>query len=408
MIIYKILIYLLVLKSNGCKIRGILQTRKSFPANNVVVSFKKSETISNKQGEFELEIDNNTVEGELSFNLADQYKMQMNIKRSDCPIDLGIIILDNKKSVKTSITGCIIKSDNLQAVSDSSIKIIYDQPTLLDIQEVKTGEDGCFLAQNKLMKLLIYQASISINLQGYLSQQLIVQLFDQYIADIGQIELKPNYYVVNLQININRNCQQNETKIQNKNAVQISFSCGIEYKDQFMTQKDINQIKLDQAFKVGYQYTCGIMAMNPNCGILYSIIKVKEEANITTDMGFSPQEIKKKKVLSSTKFTGRVLEMESLSCIDRVMDAISDVKILYYIEFTQKQLINSTLSDKDGYFNLYAENPLINGQFNGIFIFQKDGYLSNEVDITYNTMNKDQEYQIGTIELINMNGLKEC
>ncbi|CAD8089141.1 unnamed protein product [Paramecium primaurelia] len=407
MFIYKILIYLLVSKSDGCKISGILYTRKSFPANNVIVSFKQSQTISNKQGEFELEIESNQVQGELSFNIANQFTMQMEINRLNCPINLGRILLDNKESVQTSITGCVIKRDNLQSVSDTIVSIIYDQPTLLDIQEIKTGKDGCFLAQNKLMKLLIYQASISINLQGYFEQLFVVQLFDQYIADLGQIYMNPNYYIVNLQVNINRNCQQNQTKAQNSIAMQISFSCGCEYKDQFMTQKDINFIQLDKAFKDGFEYTCGIMVMNPNCGILFSVIKVKEKANLTTDLNFSPQEIKQK-VLSSTKFTGRVLEMQSLSCTNQQSDSIEGVKILYYIEFTSKQLINSTSSDKEGYFNLYAENPLINGQFNGIFMFQKDGYLSNEVDITYNTMNKDQEYPIGTIQLINMSGLKEC
>ena len=45
---------------------------------------------------------------------------------------------------------------------------------------------------------------------------------------------------------------------------------------------------LDKAFKDGFEYTCGIMAMNPNCGILYSVIKVKEKANITTDLSFTP------------------------------------------------------------------------------------------------------------------------
>ncbi|CAD8191425.1 unnamed protein product [Paramecium octaurelia] len=407
MLIFKILIYLLVSKSDGCKITGILYTPKSFPANNVVVSFKNSQTISNKKGEFELEIDSNEVQGQLSLNIANQFTMQIEINRDDCPVNLGRILLDNNESVKTSIQGCVIQSDNLLPVSDTTISIVYDQPTLLDIQEIKTGQDGCFLAKNKLMKLLIYQASISINLQGYFKQQQIVQLYDSYNADLGQIFMKPNYYLVNLQVNINRNCQENQTQIQNSNVVQISFSCGTEYKDQFMTQKDVNVIQLDKAFKEGFEYSCGIMIMNPNCGILYSVFKVKEKSNITTDFNFSPQVIKKK-ALSSTKFTGRVLEMQGLQCTDKQENAIESVKILYYIEFTAKQLINSTLSDGEGYFTLYAENPLINGQFNGIFIFQKEGYLPNEVDITYNTMNKDQEYPIGTIQLINMSGLTEC
>ena len=50
----------------------------------------------------------------------------MEINRSDCPINLGILILDNKESVKTSVSGCIKKEDNLEPVSDTILKIMYD------------------------------------------------------------------------------------------------------------------------------------------------------------------------------------------------------------------------------------------------------------------------------------------
>jgi hypothetical protein len=48
-----------------------------------------------------------------------------------------------------------------------------------------------------------------------------------------------------------------------------------------------------------------------------------------------------------------------------------------------------TTTDSDGLFNLRAYNPIINGQFNGVFVIQKEGYLSNEVDITYLTKDEN-------------------
>lgn len=50
----------------------------------------------------------------------------MEINRFDCPINLGRILLDNKENVKTIVTGCVIKKDDLSPVSDTMISIMYD------------------------------------------------------------------------------------------------------------------------------------------------------------------------------------------------------------------------------------------------------------------------------------------
>lgn len=73
----------------------------------------------------------------------------------------------------------------------------YDQPTLLDVKEIRTSRNGSFVIEDTLMKMLIYQAKVTVSQHGYLPQTQTVTLYDTFNYSFAHpIVIKPHYFAV--------------------------------------------------------------------------------------------------------------------------------------------------------------------------------------------------------------------